>query len=44
MDSINEHQIFNILQEMIMASTTYRSKGNFDYSIAKHLIVGFTAS
>lgn len=41
-DGVNEHQILNILQEMIIASTAYKSKGNSNHSIAKHLTVGFT--
>ena len=40
-DGINDHQVLNILQEMIMASTTYKSRGNTDHSICAHLTVGF---
>ena len=42
-DGISDHQVLNILQEMIMASTTYKSRGNSDQVICTHLIVGFTS-
>ena len=28
---------------MIMASMAYKSKGNYNHLIAKHLVVGFTS-
>ena len=42
-DGVSDHQVLNILQEMIMASITYKSKENFDYRICVHLIAGFTS-
>ena len=42
-DGVSDHQVLNILQEMIMASTTYKSRGNSDQVICTHLIVGFTS-
>ena len=38
---VSEHQILNILQEMIMTSITYKSRGNRDHHISVHLIAGF---
>ena len=41
-DGVSDHQVLNILQEMIMASTTYKSRENSNQSICTHLIAGFT--
>ena len=41
-DGVSDHQVLNILQEMIMASTAYKSKGNSDQTMSTHLITGFT--
>ena len=41
-DGVSDHQVLNILQEMIMAFTTYKSRGNLDPAICFHLIAGFT--
>ena len=41
-DGVSEHQILNILQEMIIASKAYKSRGNSNHLINVHLIVGFT--
>ena len=42
-DGVSEHQILNIFQEKIMASTTYKSRENSDHLISVHLIIGFTS-
>ena len=42
-DGVSEHQVLNILQEIIMASTTYKSRGNSDHLICVHLIASFTS-
>ena len=39
-DDISEHEILNIVQEMLMASTTY-STDNDDHTIIQYLIAGF---
>lgn len=40
---LTKYQITNLLQEMIMVSTTYRMKQNsFDHAVAQALVVGFT--
>ena len=41
-DGVNDHQVLNILQEMIMASMAYKSRENLDPAICFHLIAGFT--
>ena len=41
-DDVSDHQVLNILQEMIMASIAYKSKENFDHLICVHLVAGFT--
>ena len=41
-DGVSDHQVLNIFQEIIMVSTTYKSRGNLDPTICFHLIVGFT--
>ena len=41
-DGVSDHQVLNILQEMIMASIAYKSKGNSYHLICVHLVVGFT--
>ncbi|KAL6338889.1 hypothetical protein AAG906_024040 [Vitis piasezkii] len=41
-NGVSDHQVLNILQEMIMASTTYKSRGNSDQTICTHLIARFT--
>ena len=42
-DGVSDHQVLNIFQEMIMASTAYKSRGNSDNLICVHLVVGFTS-
>ena len=41
-DGVSDQQVLNILQEMIMSSTAYKSRGNLDLAICFHLIAGFT--
>lgn len=40
-DGILEHQILNILQEMAMAASAYKSKKVDDITIVRYLIIGF---
>ena len=41
-DGVSDHQVLNILQEMIMTFMAYKSRGNLDQSIWTHLVAGFT--
>ena len=40
-DGVSDHQVLNILQEMIITFIAYKSRGNLDPTICFHLIAGF---
>ena len=41
---MSEHQIINLLHEIIVAANAYRIKtSNFDFYVASALVIGFTS-